>query len=204
MARRTFDEFDDELEIRLANRTDITSTMRGFFLNDAMFKIGKHYEHTQLQKRDDASQLISTDSFEITDGDLWWILNIVNTTDNKQMTPGDYDKLEVRSKRTAPPQQYYTYGSTIYTDTIADTAKTHDVMYVRKPAQWSSGEAPYDEDFDPLILMWAHRIGLQTVREFEGADAIGKEIGLYVSGMKFPIWKQRLNDREARLQVRTR
>jgi hypothetical protein len=204
MARRVFSEFDDELEVRLANRTDITSAMRAFLLNDAMFKIGKHYVHTQLQKVDDATQLITTDSFTLDDGDLWWVEHIRNTTDNRPLSLGDMDKIEAIAKRTAPPQQYYTRGSTIYTDTISNTAKTHKVFYVKKPAQWSSGEAPYDEDFDMLIIMWAHKLGHETVRDFEAADAVGKQIGMYVSGMKFPIWKQQMNDINSRLTVRHR
>ncbi len=205
MARRTFDGFDDELEIRLANRTDITSAIRAQLLNDAMFKVGIMYEHTELQKQASITQLITTDSFDVTDSDLWWVELVRNTTDNRVLTLGDMDKIESIAKRTAPPSRYYTRGrNTIYTDTIVNTAKTMKVYYVKKPAQWSSGEAPYDETFDMLILMWANKFGLETVRDLEAADALGKQIGMYVSGMKLPLRKQQLNDINSGLQVRSR
>jgi hypothetical protein len=202
MARRVFADFDTELALRLANRSDITSAIRGFLLNDAMFKIGIMYEHSQLQASATPTQLISTDSFSIAAGDLWWVEWMRNTTDGRPVTLGDMDKIESMAKRTGPPQQYYTRGSTIVTDTIVDTAKVHKVMYVAKPAQWSAGAAPYDEQFDMLILMWAAKFGMESVRDFETADAMGKQIGMAVAGMKLPVRKQQLNDYNSRLMVR--
>jgi hypothetical protein len=204
MARRDFAAFDAELAVRLANRTDITAAMRGYLLNDAMFKVGSMYDHTQLQKTSTETQLITTDTFTIIDADLWWVEWIRCTTDNRPVTLGDMDKLESRAKRTGPPSQYYTRGSTIYTDTIVDTAKSYDVRYVKKPTQWSTGAAPFDETFDMLILMWAHKMGMETVRDLEAADLVGKQIGMFVSGMKFPIRKQKLNDIDSHLVARFR
>lgn len=205
MARRAFSGFDDELMIRLANRTDITTAIRAQLLNDAMFKIGLLYVHSELEKNASITQLITTDSFDVTDSDLWWVEMIRNTTDNRVLALGDMDKIESQAKRTGIPMQYYTRGrNTIYTDTIVNTAKSMKVFYVKKPAQWSTGEAPYDETFDMLILMWAHKFGLETVRDLEAADALGKQIGMYVSGMKFPVRKRQLNDINSRLNVRTR
>lgn len=204
MSRRTFTNFDTELSLRLANRTDITSAIRGFLLNDAMFKLGKHYEHSQLQVYEDETQLISTDYFDITAANLWWVEWIRNTTDNRPVTIGDLNKLEALAKRTGPPFQYHCRGSRIFTDTIADTAKTMRVFYIKKPAQWSAGEAPFDEDFDMLILLWAHKLGLESVRDFEAADAVGKQIGMYVSGMKFSVRQQKLNDENAGMRVRNK
>lgn len=203
MARRDYAAFDAELLVRLANRTDITSTMRGYLLNDAMFKIGIMYEHTQLQKRADITQTINTDTFDVTDSDLWWIEHIRNTTDNRPVTLGDMQKLESVTKRTGPPTQYYTRGAnTVYTDTLADAAKTMRVFYVKKPAQWASGNAPYDEQFDILILMWAHKLGLETVRDMEAADTLGKQIGMTVAGMHLPLRKQQMNDWSTGINVR--
>jgi hypothetical protein len=206
MARRTLNDFDAELLVRLANRSDITAAMRSFLLNDAMFKVGIMYEHSQLQKTTVEPQLISTDTFDIADGDLWWVEHMWNMTDNRTVTLGDMDKIEAMVKRTAPPMQYFTRASSIFLDSISNTAKQHKVFYVKKPAQWSvaTAPAPYDEQYDQLLLMWAAKMGMETVRDFEAADLIGKQIGMYVSGMKLPVRKQQLNDINSRMPVRFR
>ena len=206
MARRTLNDFDAELLVRLANRTDITPVMRSFLLNDAMFKVGIMYEHSQLQKTSIEPQLIGTDTFDIAGGDLWWVEHMWNMTDNRTVTLGDMDKIEAMIKRTAPPMQYFTRASSIFLDSISNTAKQHRVFYVKKPAQWTvvTDPAPYDEQYDQLLLMWAAKMGMETVRDFEAADLIGKQIGMYVSGMKLPVRKQQLNDINSRMPVRFR
>jgi hypothetical protein len=205
MARRVFSDFDTELTLRLANRTDITSAMRAFFLNDAQFKLGVMYEHAQLQETTSETLLIAEDTLDVSGDDLWWVENLQNVTDNRPITMGNWKKMESVSKRTGPPMQYYQRGAnSLFFDTLADTAKTIKVFYVKKPAQWSTGEAVFDEQYDVLLLMWAQKLAMETVRDMDTADAIGKQIGMYVSQMDLPLRKQQLNDRDTGVHVRFR
>ena len=151
MARRTLNDFDAELLVRLANRTDITPVMRSFLLNDAMFKVGIMYEHSQLQKTSIESQLIGTDTFDIAGGDLWWVEHMWNMTDNRTVTLGDMDKIEAMIKRTAPPMQYFTRASSIFLDSLSNTAKQHRVFYVKKPAQWTVATDPAPSFVTPSL-----------------------------------------------------
>lgn len=204
MARRTFTDADSELLLRLGNRSDATSALREQWLNDAHFKVGKQYEHREIQATENLSLLIATDSVAMP-ADIWWPDWLFNTTDSKPVHDGDRDLIETMTKRTAPPNRFYTWGTSFFFDTLADTGKTIRLYYIAKPARWSGTDnLPYDEVYDQIVMLWATKISLVALRDLEEADAIGKEIGMYVAQNKLPTREQKKNDQNTGIQVRFR
>lgn len=204
MARRTFEDADDELAFRLGNRGDATTALREQWLNDAMFKIGLQYEHREIQATDTLTLLIAGESVAAP-ALMWWPVWLFNTTDSRPIHLGDRDLIEAVEKQTTVPTKFYTWGSLFYFNSLADTQKSIRLDYIAKPARWSGlNNLPYEESYDILVLMWATKLALVALRDLEEADAIGKEIAMYVSQQKLPLREQKKNDRQTGIQVRTR
>jgi hypothetical protein len=204
MARRTFTDSTAELLLRLGNRTDATEALREQWLNDAMYKCGMHYDHRVLQQVEDMSLLVGEDTFD-EPTDMWWPEWLFNATDGRPITLGDRDLIEAVDKQTTTPTRFYTWGSAFYFNCIAEETKTVRVYYVEKPTRWANTDTlPYEENYDILVLMWATKIGLTALRDLEEAAAVGQEIGMYTSGMRFPLREQKKNDRLTGVQVKFR
>lgn len=204
MARRTFTTADTELVLRLGNRADATSDLRENWLNDAMYKVGVQYEHREIQETADLNLLIGADNVAAP-ADLWWPEHLKNVTDNAPINPGDKDRMEAVAKATTTPRRFYTWGTSFFFDCLADTAKDIRVWYVAKPTRWSGADTlPYDEVYDVVVMMWATKIALGALRDFEEADKAGIEISMYVSQNKLPLREQKKNDRNTGAQVRFR
>lgn len=208
MARRTFSDAMEELKFRLGNRSDATASLREWWLNDAYLKIAKQYVHKELQVTTTLTQSNGSDSFA-THSQLWWTEWIFNETAGRPLNIGDRDQIESMTKRTGTPLRFYWWGSNYVTDSIADRDYSHKVFFIQKPTRMSSPASDslnfaLSEEFDQLIIMWGAKIGLGSLRDLEEADAVGKEISLYVAQQKFALWEQSKNDQETGVQVRFR
>lgn len=204
MARRTFDDFDAQLAQRLGNRSDITSAVRAQILNDALLKVSNMYVHRELQSTTEVQLAQGSDFGVVTPEGFWWIENVKDLTGQFPITPGDKDLIESTNKPVTRPTRFYTWANQIYFNCLADEPRTIKIWYVSRPDYWSTEESPLDILFDQLILLWAQKIGSMQVRDLDEADAIGKEIAMYVAGHKLPLNQQNRNDYRAGIQVRVR
>jgi hypothetical protein len=204
MARRTFADASAELHLRLGNRSDAVDALREQWLNDAVYKCGMHYDHKELQRTISLTLPQGSDTVAAPPGQ-WWPEWLFNETDGRPVTIGDRDLIEAVDKQTSAPTRFYTWGSAFFFNALADTEKSVRVYYVEKPVRWVGADVlPYEENYDVLVVMWATKIGLTALRDLEEAGAVGQEIGMYVSGMRFPLREQKKNDRLTGVQVKFR
>jgi len=204
MARRTFTDASAELLLRLGNRSDALDALREQWLNDAMFKCGMQYDHRELQRTTSLPLLADTDTVPTPAG-MWWPEWLYNETDGRPVTVGDRDLIEAVDKQTTTPTRFYTWGNAFFFNSVADVQKSIRLYYVEKPLRWvGAAQLPYDENYDILVMMWATKLGLTALRDLEEAGAVGQEIGMYTSGMRFPLREQRKNDRLTGVQVKFR
>lgn len=207
MARRTYNDIDAELLLRLANRTDITAQMRGNFIKDAYLNIAMMFVHKEIQKTT-ASEVIALGSDNLTPAatDLWFPTALRSVTDGYIIRQDDQNRVErAQTKPTSRPYTYYWYGGVFYFECFADTQKTLKIWYKRKPIDFSgTTSSELDELFDPFIIMEAARIGFETVRDFDEAE---KQEGLFraeITRKKVPMDQAKLNDYKQGFRVRLR
>src|SRR5688572_24652701 len=105
MARRTFTEVDTYLGFNLGNRGDVTSTMRGHWINDALSKVANEYEHPELEGIGDEILVLETDVITPTViTDLWWPVMVKDATTGRMIRPGERERIEnILNKSTGPP-----------------------------------------------------------------------------------------------------
>lgn len=209
MSRRVLADFDAELLLRLGNRTDITSTMRGFFLQDAARSVANAVVDPALQKTTNMTLAGSTDNIDPTAApnnltDIWWAESLKNLTDGWFIVPADRQEIEqLITKQSGPPFRYYWFGGKFYFDTLANGAKTIQLWYKRKPAEFTVSPET-DSIFDVVIIMKAAQIGFETVRDFDEAAKQRAMIGQYVRENNLPVNMAKLDDYRQGLQVRLR
>lgn len=207
MARRDFSACDTELDIRLAKRTDITSTMRGYFLNDALRAVAVSFKHPELQITGTGTLSSGTDSFTITisgSAELWWPSLVRDNTVERTLKLGEMDQIEDRTKPSSNPYKYYWWGNVFYTDAKPTASHTMKVWGIRQIVEWSSGSAPMNQVYDPLIIMTAAYVGLTTVRDYEEAERQLQQMKRYVAEFKLPVNEATKDDRSTGIQVRFR
>lgn len=204
MSRRVFADFDDQLNLRLGKRADVSAAMRAQFLNDAILKLSGMYVHTQLQGVSAGTLAQGLDSFVPTETDLWWPEVVKDLTSGRILNLDDKENIEQMPKRAGVPALFYWFNDTFYVDVLADAARSMRVWYIRKPATFSAGSPVLGEEYDPLVLMWAGKIGFESVRDFDEADAQGKQISMFLSGVNFPPRQAKLNDQRTGIKVRMR
>jgi|SoiMethySBSTD1v2_1073268.scaffolds.fasta_scaffold1233641_2 hypothetical protein len=204
MARRTFADASAELLLRLGNRSDAVDPLREQWLNDAMYKCGMHYDHRVLQRTVEIPLLAGSDTF-VEPTSMWWPEWLYNVTDGRPVTMGDRDLIEATDKQTTTPTRFYTWGNAFFFNSVAEEDKVIRLYYVERPVRWAGAAVlPYEENYDILVVMWATKIGLTALRDLEEAGAVGQEIGMHVSGMRFPLREQKKNDRLTGVQVKFR
>lgn len=196
MARRARADFDAELLLRLANRTDITSTQRGFFLDDAYLKICNLFRHVQLQAISATETLlINQDNWTPSVSDFWYPTALRNVTDGYIIRPDSLQRVErAVTKPTAPPYTYYWYGGVMYHESFANTQKTIKVWYKKIPPAWSTGSPVFDQIFDKLIVPYAAEIGFETVRDFDNAEREARLATKHATENKLPLDDAKLDD----------
>lgn len=207
MARRDFTAIDDELKLRLANRTDITAAMRASAIKDAYLDIAIRFRHKEIEKIT-TSETIAQGSDNLTPitTDLWFPTFVRNQTDGYNLRLESQEKVEKsKTKPTSKPYTYYWYGGVFIFESLADTAKTMKIWYKRKPVDFSGVQnSELDELFDPFIVMDAARYGLETVREYDEAEKQLKIFEAEAVRKKLPVDQAKLNDYRQGWKVRLR
>lgn len=204
MARRTFSECDAELLLRFANRTDITSTMRAHFLNDALLAVALEYVHPEIEQTISPFLAANNDTMAEPITDLWWIEHVQDTDNDKPIYFDDKANLLRRIHRPGNPSYYVRQKNDLIFDAKPTVDLNMKVYYVKRPAEWTSGSPVLDQVFDPVLIMKAAIIGYQTVRDFTEAHVVDVEMGNYVSQWKLPKREMRKNDTNAGIHVRMR
>ena len=213
MSRRTIADMDAELLLRTANRTDITTTMRAFFLNDAYLKIANEFVHSQLQGLTTLTLLAAASSASPTVTDVWWPDLVKDSTHETLLDPEDKERIVNAALQSGNPSRFYWYGDVFYFDRkpVADT--TIQVWYTKKPADIAfishdhmigTEESVLDEIFDPLIIMNAAQLAFETCREFAEAHIQEVVANNYVARQKLPLRQAKLNDHRTGIRLRTR
>lgn len=204
MARRNYNDIDAELLLRLANRTDITSTQRGFFIKDAYLNVAMMFKHKEIEKTVLETLSLASDTLTPTATDIWFPTLLRNQTDGYIIPLESKERVErLQVKPTAPPYRHYWYAGVFIFESLANTAKSIKVWYKRKPTDFSgANSSELDELFDPFIIMDAARIGLETVRDFDEAEAQKKLFLAEVAGKKVPVEQAMLNDYRQGFKVR--
>jgi len=208
MARRTFADFDAELKLKLANRSDITATMRAFFINDGYYVISGMMDDAALQGYvSNQANAADSDRFTPTPADFWWPIKIKLSGNAGQFLRGD-DIENVDSyatgKPAGPPFRYYWFGGQVVLDTKSVSGDTFQMWYKKKPVELVAGNsAVFDSVLDPLIPMFASIIGLGTVRDYDEAGKQAQFALKWIEVNNLPVNKAKLANWMQGFQVRT-
>lgn len=205
MARRVLADLTAEILFRLGNRTDLTTTQRGFFLQDAYLRVAKAYDHVELEGEGTESLLITSDVLtpsSITD--LWWPTQVKDNTNGYLIDPEDKDVIDSYTKVASPPRKYYWYRSRFVFDSLSAATITIGLKYKKKPVAITVSSV-LDEIYDILIILKAAKIGFETVRDWPSAQVMA---GLYkeyeITNGLMPTEKEQLNDHHQGIRVRHR
>lgn len=207
MARRTFNDLDAELLLRLANRTDVTSAMRANFIKDAYLDVAMLFHHKEIEKIDTTSQITSgQDNCTPAATDFWFPMTIRNVTDGYLIRLTSREEVErLQTKPTSRPYKYHWFGGILYFESFADTTKSLKIWYKRKPVDFSGTQSSeLDELFDPIILILAAKQGFETVRDFDEADQQEQLFTREISRKKLPVDQAKLNDWRQGFRVKMR
>lgn len=207
MSRRTFNDIDAELLLRLANRTDITSGMRANFIKDSYLNIAMMFRHKEIEKITTAETIaLGADTCTPIATDLWFPRMLRNTTDGYIIRNDSLERIErAQTKPTSRPYTYYWFNGVFHFEALADTLKTLKLWYKRKPVDFSgTTSSELDELFDPFIIMDAARIGFETVRDYDEAKEQLQLFNAEVARKKVPVDEAKLNDYRQGFKVRVR
>src|SRR5262245_10125448 len=176
MARRNYNAEDNEVKLRFGNRTDLDATVRSHFIRDAYLNVAILFRHKELEAFAAGTESVPVAAdrwLPLSVVDIWFPTFLRNDTDGTVMWPTSQEKIErIATKPTAPPRKFYWYGGFFIFDSFTNTSKLLRVFYKRKPLEGvftGGGFSEMDEIFDPLIIMDAARVGLETVRDFDQA-----------------------------------
>ena len=202
MARRVYADFDAELELRLANRSDVTSTMRGFFLNDAYQRIVNQFPHPEFQKTETGTVALAASSYSFTATDVFYPEFVKDTTNQRVVDYQSLMKIESQRQVSGPITEYYFFANTLYFDRTADAATAIKIWYKGFPAQWTTGSPAFNPIFDVCLPMLAAKIGYETIGNQQAAHIQETEYNNYTSAMLFAPAQATKNDRRQSIKVR--
>lgn len=204
MARRTFADFDTELNLALGKRSDFTSAIRDFVLDSAYYYVANAIRHRELETT--ASPTLSSGSDNVSlAADFWFPELVFNDTDDQPIKPNPVQRLEPVTKPTGNPSQYVIWGSSIYFDKKPSAAKTIKYWYTKRPAEPLSTESSVlDPVYDQLILLYAIKFGLEELRDYEQAAKQMLAIQVYTAGMNIPWRMIKAEDSGRTVTVRMR
>lgn len=203
MARRVLADFDSELLLRLANRTDVTETQRGFFLQDGYRWICNAWEHKELQGT--VLQTLDAGEDSITlDSTAWNPVFVRNLTGDYPLNPADLDEIEeIAHPDSDHPSKYCWWGGDLVFDTTAITAQSLRIRTKATVEDFVTSPV-IDQLFDVAIIMVAAIIGFETVRDFDEAAKQKIQFENWMKEVKLPILQEKLNDYRTGIQVRMR
>jgi hypothetical protein len=205
MARRTYAEFDSELQLRLSNRTDITQAMRQHFLNDALRQVSDEFEHPELQAVALETLVKDTAMFTPIATDIDFPTLMWSVT---QKRPVDYkSKEELETKdRTAkgPVTEYSWWNNKFFFDRTVDKDNVLRIWYKRLVPEITAGPPAIRERFDMAVIIRAAKLGYEAVGNLEQAHIQDTLFNNYMSEVKIPADEARKNDRRQGFRVRFR
>lgn len=205
MARRVLADFDAEVLKRIGNRTDITSSQRGFFLRDGYLAVCKAYDHEELQGDSTETGTSGLDYLALSNiTDMWWPYSIKDATNGLLLRPEDRDTIDNYTKVSSKPQTFYWYRRRWVFDCNLDANISFQIKYKIQPAMFTVSPA-IGEIYDPLIVLKAAQIAQETNRAYEEAGALRALYKAYESerGLE-PVKAEELNDYMTGIRVRMR
>jgi hypothetical protein len=203
MARRVLADFDSEINRRLANRDDFSSTDRAQFLHDAYLWVCASFVHPQIEATAEGTQAIGDDEIVVDASDVWWVELVTGVEPKRNVYPGDKDVIENMVKGAGFPTRYYWWGEEIITDRLPAVAYDYTIRYVKVVPEITTSPLT-DRLFDPVIIMKAAEIGLSTVRDMKEAIGVSGEIDRYTARFNLPKRMAKFPSQNAGLQPRTK
>lgn len=202
MARRTFADFDTELDLSLGKR--LSTTIRNFVIDSAYYYVANAIRHHELETTASPTLTLATDNVALA-SDFWFPELIFNDTDDQPINPGSVNYLEAKTKPAGNPSKYTQWGTSLYFDRKPTVNKTIKIFYTKRPAEPSSGESSVlDHVYDQLILMYSIKFAHEELRDYEQAAKMMLAIDAYTERMKIPWRMTKTEDRERRIAVRMR
>lgn len=204
MARRTFTSMQNLImTTRLGNRADVTSEMVEQWLNDALERIANEFILTELQGETTETLTLGSDRITPVTSDIWWPDAVKNDTEGRFLVSTQKTEIDhQRVKRSAPPSRYYWWAGNFVFDTLANTAKTIRIYYVKKPGYWTSGESVLDSLYDGLIEDYATMRGLSILRDYKAAHMVEVQTNNWLSRQNLPVRQAKFDDYRQGVQVR--
>jgi hypothetical protein len=204
MARRTFANFDTELNMSLGKRAEFTSTIRDFVLDAAYYHVANVIRHPELETTATATLSAASDNITLA-SDFWFPELIFNDTDDRQIYPSSIPLTEVRTKPTGDPSAYTRWGGDLYFDKKPSTNKTIKSWYTKRPAEPSSGgNSILDTLYDQLILLYAMKFAYEEVRDFDQAGKVYLAIQAMTNDIRPPWRMTKTEDSKKTIRVRMR
>lgn len=204
MARRTFESMQALImTTRTGNRNDVTDEMVEQWLNDALKRIANEFVLPELQGETTETLGLGSDRITPVTSDIWWPDAVKNDTDGPFIL--NRSKQEVdhqRTKRSSAPSRYYWWAGKFVFDTLANTAKTVRIWYVKNPGYWTTGESVLDSLYDGLIEDYATMRGLQVLRDYKAAHLVEVQTNNWLSRQNLPVRQAKLDDYRQGVQVR--
>jgi hypothetical protein len=205
VSRRTFADMCAEVLTRTANRTDITEAQRMQFVTDGYLSVANEFWHTQLQGYTTAVISAATDSGTPVATDLWWPELVKDLTSGRILVPGQKDQIESGTKPAGDPSKYYWWGNAFYLNAKPTTEHTLGLWYYKEPAEPDSTDVSVlDRIFDPVIVMTAAILALQSVRDFAEAHIQEVQLQNYLAHKNLPYHRAKLDDKSSGIRVRIR
>lgn len=206
MARRVLADFDAELLLRLGNRTDITSTQRAQFIDDAYRLVALMFVHPELQGK--GQETLADASFSLTPStltDIWWPEFVQDDSTGRPIDMKDKEEIEAHARSSGQVTEYYWWNNVFYFDRTQAGALTLNIWYKKTVTQLTTGQSPvFNQIYDPLVIMWAAKIGHETVGNQKMADVQEAQFKGYAQTMRLPVWEAKKNDRRKGFVVRYR
>lgn len=207
MARRVLADFRTEVILRCANRTDLTDTMAGIFVQDAYLAICNQFEHQELKAHDLTTFTIGQD-YTNASSLMWWPELLTNYTEGYTIDLANIEDIEGQIKQSGMPHRFHwryypTVGNRFYWDSKPTYAYNLLYWFVRKPAEFT-GSPEIDQIFDPVIVMKAASLALSTFRDLAEAHIVDVEMNNYISDHRLPLRQGKLMDHNTGVKVRFR
>lgn len=205
MARRTLAEFDDELVLRLGNRTDIPQAMRARLIHDAYLLVANEFVHPELQGQVGDTIITGADSLTPVANDIWWPTFVKDVTNNRAIDMSSLPHLESREKVSGVIVEYYWWGGVFYFDRLSSADVNIYIWYMKKVEEMGEDDSPvFNAIYDPLITMKAAMHAFESVGNQQQATIQDSAYRKYALDMKFPTAEAEKNDRRKGIKVRYR
>jgi hypothetical protein len=204
MARRVYADFDSQLHVRLAKRTDISAADREQLLNDAIIGIGNEFAHPELEGTFTATVSLGSQTVTPAETDISYISFLKRTDTGREIEHKSKEEIERRDIDTGSISEYYWWGGVITFNFLADAATAIKGWYKKLPARFTTGSPVLRELYDPLIIMRAAKLGWESIGNLKKAHEQEVLFNNYIKEFKIPSHEAEKNDSRKGIQVRTR